>query len=106
MDAPAPGAGEITLDGRQHRRLTPDLAHRCGIAVIYQNLSLIRSLSISGNIFLDRELRAGPFVRQGEQVRLAQAALDTLLGDDDGLNVRQIVEDLPMSLQCALPHVQ
>jgi ribose transport system ATP-binding protein len=92
-----PDAGVIELDGVPYGHLTPQSAAAAGISVIYQNLSLIDSLSITDNIFLGRELSRNGLIRHGEQRRLAQAALDDLLGDDYGLDARALVGDLPMA---------
>src|SRR5262245_55856087 len=48
----APDGGEIDIDGRTHRRLTPSEARRTGIAVVQQELSLTSELSIAENIGL------------------------------------------------------
>jgi len=97
--AHAPDSGEIQLDGDVFHRLTPQSAHAAGIAVIYQNLSLIGSLSIADNIFLGRELRRGPLLQRRRQREQAQAVLDAMLGADYGLHVDTVVEALPMAGQ-------
>jgi len=65
--AVAPDRGEIVIDGRSHRALTPRGAREAGVAVIYQDLSLATSLDVADNVFLGRELRRGPFIRHAEQ---------------------------------------
>jgi ABC-type sugar transport system ATPase subunit len=50
-------SGEIHMDGRRVRIETPQQAMNLGIAVIYQELSLVPHLSAAENIFLGREPR-------------------------------------------------
>lgn len=50
----APTAGEITIDGETHARLTPAQAASAGISIIYQELSVINELSALENLFVGR----------------------------------------------------
>jgi ABC-type sugar transport system ATPase subunit len=47
--------GEIILDGAERRFANIREAEKAGIAVIYQELSLVKELSVAENIFLGRE---------------------------------------------------
>src|SRR5438034_5793098 len=47
--------GEITLDGSARRFANVRESENDGIAVIYQELSLVKDLSVAENIFLGRE---------------------------------------------------
>src|SRR5712692_5560331 len=49
--------GEITLDGSARHFANVREAEKAGIAVIYQELSLVKDLSVAENIFLGREPR-------------------------------------------------
>ncbi|WP_416358142.1 sugar ABC transporter ATP-binding protein [Aureimonas phyllosphaerae] len=49
-----PSRGEIRLDGRPVAFANPDEAMRAGIVTIYQELSLIPTLSVAENIFVGR----------------------------------------------------
>jgi ABC-type sugar transport system ATPase subunit len=49
--------GEIILDGAERRFANIREAEKVGIAVIYQELSLVKELSVAENIFLGREPR-------------------------------------------------
>src|ERR1044071_1678960 len=49
--------GEILLDGQERRFGNVRDAETAGIAVIYQELSLVKEMSIAENIFLGRETR-------------------------------------------------
>jgi ribose transport system ATP-binding protein len=54
--AVARDSGDILLDGKMFpRRLTPAQARKAGIAIIYQELSLLSQLTVAENIFLTRE---------------------------------------------------
>src|SRR5204862_3812190 len=55
--AQRPDAGEILLDGKPVRLKSPADARRLGIAVIFQEFSLVPYLDIAQNIFLGREQR-------------------------------------------------
>src|SRR5882762_10840250 len=49
--------GEIFLDGAERRFATVRDAENARIAVIYQELSLVKDMSVAENIFLGREPR-------------------------------------------------
>jgi ABC-type sugar transport system ATPase subunit len=69
-----PDAGEILLDGRPLAFRNPADALREGIAVIYQELSLVGSLTVAENLALGNEPHMGPWIhrraikRNGAQV--------------------------------------
>jgi ribose transport system ATP-binding protein len=50
-----PDKGEIRINGVLLEEHTPEAARRLGIAMIFQEMSLIPSLSVAQNIFLTRE---------------------------------------------------
>ena len=47
-----PTSGEIIIDGKSFSHLTPQDSYKQGISVIYQELSVINSLSIQENLFI------------------------------------------------------
>ena len=47
-----PDSGSIVLGEKQYSHMTPGLAKHCGIAVIYQEFSLVEPLSVAQNVFL------------------------------------------------------
>ena len=51
-----PDSGSILIDGTAHDQLTAELARTLGIETVYQNLSLIDTLDVMQNFFLNREL--------------------------------------------------
>ncbi|MCA1594492.1 MAG: ATP-binding cassette domain-containing protein [Acidobacteria bacterium] len=68
--------GEILLDGVARRFQSVRDAEHAGIAVIFQELSLIKELSIGENIFLGREPRRFGVIRWEELYSRAQKLLD------------------------------
>ena len=86
-------AGTILLDGAAVDLVTPGDAERQGIAMIFQEFSLIPTLTVAQNIFLHHEPRAGGrlFINDAEAERRARAIL-TDLGED--IDPRATVETL------------
>src|SRR2546426_7739596 len=70
--------GEIFLDGSERRFAGVRDAEKAGVAVIYQELSLVKDLSIGENIFLGREPRRFGVVRWEELYSRAQKMLADL----------------------------
>ena len=84
-------SGEIVINGKSHQFATPRDAEAAGIAMIFQELSLIPTLTVAQNIFLHREPRSGYFLNDSEAVRRSREIL-TDLGEDIDPNAR--VEDI------------
>ena len=55
-----PDAGEILIHGAAVELASPRDAHDHGIETVHQDLALIETLDVSGNIFLNRELTRRP----------------------------------------------
>src|SRR4051794_31790029 len=53
----APTAGTIEVDGASLTEHTPDAAKRAGIGMIFQEMSLVPTLSVAQNIFLNNEMK-------------------------------------------------
>ena len=90
-------AGRILLQDTVHRFRSPQDAAAHGISVIYQELSLIPSMSVADNIFLGRE-KSGPFawMRFGNQRAACRELLQRLeLNVDPG----RFVEEYPIPVQ-------
>jgi ribose transport system ATP-binding protein/L-arabinose transport system ATP-binding protein len=95
-----PDEGRIEINGVPLARGT-NAAIDAGVAVIYQELSLINDMTVAENLFLGRMPSRGGFVKRGEanehaRQALAQVGLDNVspsmrLGDLP-LNKRQLVE--------------
>lgn len=60
-----PDEGEILVEGEPVAFQSPSDAHRAGIETVYQDLALIDSLDVTGNLFLHREI-----MRSGWPARL------------------------------------
>lgn len=65
----APSGGMLRVRGADARFGSPRDAERAGVALFYQELSLVPRLSVAGNVLLGREPRRAGFVRRGEAVR-------------------------------------
>jgi len=70
-----PDRGRMWLDGEPYLPAHPLHARRCGVAMIYQELSLAPHLSVMENVLLGVEPTRGPLVRWGEMRRRAAQAL-------------------------------
>lgn len=93
-----PDTGEVEIDGQVRALSNPSAAHRLGVAVCYQELSLARHLSVRANLWLGAETSGHPFARidrREEQAR-AEEVLRKL-----GLEVdtEQPVGELPVAQQ-------
>lgn len=94
--AVVPTSGELRFRGAAARFRSPRDAEKAGIALFYQELSLIPQLTVTDNIFLGRELKSGPFVdRRAMTAHTAEliALFDGVAGQ--GLTPQAIVGDLP-----------
>ena len=54
-----PDSGTISIDGAAHRISSPDVARSLGVETVHQNLSLIDTLNVAENLFLNRERTRG-----------------------------------------------
>jgi D-xylose transport system ATP-binding protein len=70
--------GEISIEGSVQQFSGVRDAEKAGIAVIFQELSLVREMSVGENIFLGREPRKFGVIRWEELYRRARALLDDL----------------------------
>lgn len=55
-----PDSGTVSVNGHVVRFRSPRAARQMGIEVVHQNLALVDSLDVSANLFLGREILAGP----------------------------------------------
>ncbi|MEU4164722.1 sugar ABC transporter ATP-binding protein [Actinoplanes sp. NPDC026670] len=89
----APDSGSIDVNGVPHARLTPRTAIAAGVAIIYQNLSVIEPLTAAENIFLGQEwTRAGLVNRHAQH----EAATGLLRRVGASCRADDRVGDLPM----------
>ncbi len=73
-----PDEGEIVIDGQSFKQMTPQLADKYGIAVIYQELNSVGDLSASENVFLGNEIRRGVLVDKKEMARRSAEVFESL----------------------------
>lgn len=74
-----PDAGEIEVGGRALTAHTPEAARAAGIAMNFQEMSLIPTLTVAQNIFLTREARdKRGMIDDADSVRRAKAIFDML----------------------------
>lgn len=73
-----PSEGEIVINGKSFKSMTPKLSEENGIGVIYQEFNLVGDLTVAENIFLGRAIRKGIVVDFAEMEKQAQAILDSL----------------------------
>jgi ABC-type sugar transport system ATPase subunit len=79
--AVAPDAGTVRIDSREIPPGSPAEARRAGVAVIYQEFSLVPGLTAAENVFLGREPGRFGWLNRGEERRRA-AELFRRLGVD------------------------
>lgn len=91
-----PDAGQILLDGQEVTILSPHDARRLGIETVHQDLALIDTLDVSGNLFLNREILSGPrALRWMNKRRMHREAKEILEGLRINIpSVRNAVEKL------------
>jgi ABC-type sugar transport system ATPase subunit len=88
--------GTLELDGHPIAPQSPLEANDLGISVIFQELSLVPSMTVADNIFLGRPITRAGF--QDDKAQRTQAReLLARLGLD--IDVTQHVEDLPIATQ-------
>jgi ribose transport system ATP-binding protein len=92
---PADG-GELLLEGNPIRKNSPKLSEQLGIAMIYQELTLVPELSVADNIFLGHEILRGPFVNRREMERRTETLLASI-----GITVspRTLLKNLSIATQ-------
>ncbi|GAA3652443.1 sugar ABC transporter ATP-binding protein [Microbacterium marinilacus] len=91
-----PSAGSIVVDGESHDRLTPALAQDLGIAVIYQEFTLVPTLNAAENVFLGHYLLRGPVLDRKRMYAKAEQLFARL-----GVTIdpRELVGDLTTGYQ-------
>ena len=97
----APTSGSIEVLGKTLTAHTPDESKRAGIAMIFQEMSLVPTLSVARNIFLNQEIKGSfGFIDDREAVRRAIELFKSLdvdvdpyaLAGDLGAGQRQLTE--------------
>lgn len=83
--------GEIKFNGKSVRYSNPHEAKKDGIAMVFQNLSLIPDLTVWQNIVLGAETKKGPFLNNKQAKALSQNYIEEL---QPGLDINRKVSDL------------
>ena len=73
-----PDEGVIARDGVAYHSFNPRSARDAGTSVIYQNFSLVPTLSVTDNVFLGDELRSGLRIDRAGQKKLVVEQLQRL----------------------------
>jgi ABC-type sugar transport system ATPase subunit len=82
-----PDSGTISIQGKEYNRLTPRLARECGIAAVFQDLSLINSQNVWENIFLGQEYHRKGWLNCNQMRREATRLLESLNIDIKNIDV-------------------
>ncbi|MFT5087966.1 MAG: ribose transport system ATP-binding protein [Planctomycetota bacterium] len=91
-----PTSGQILVDGSETALSSPTAAFQRGIATVYQELSLVPSLTVAENMLLGRLPQRGPFIDWRATYARAEAVLADLQID---LDVRQRAGSLGVAQQ-------
>lgn len=88
-------SGEIVIDGKTTEINKPSDANKNGIAMIFQEMSLIQSLTVAENIFLGSEVKKSGFLDKKTMYAKASAILNSIGIDIDPST---LVSDLSVGL--------
>ncbi len=92
-----PDEGEIWVDGKQHVFTTPNEAREAGIACVYQELNIVKLLSITDNIFIGRGIQNTLGLLDYDAMH--QEAHEAMLALGHDVNPRKACGTLGMGLQ-------
>ncbi|GMO53689.1 MAG: sugar ABC transporter ATP-binding protein [Termitinemataceae bacterium] len=89
-------SGEIIVEGKTFKRMTPKISEEMGIAVIYQEFNLVDELSVAENIFLGKAIRKGIVIdRKAMQERSSEIFRQL----DINIDPNTLVKDLTVGYQ-------
>jgi ABC-type sugar transport system ATPase subunit len=91
-------SGDVILDGEVRRFAAPADARRAGIAVVYQELTLVPELSVAQNLLLGREPTRFGLVDEAKLEAMGRRQL-ALFGLEDTIDVTKPVARLGVGLQ-------
>jgi len=86
--------GTIEVDGKEVNFSNPQDASNAGIGMIYQEFSLIPTMSVARNIFLNREIKKAGLTADSEMLAQSKAILEDLGVD---INPKTVLRDLSVS---------
>ncbi len=78
-----PDGGDFRFGGEDIRHLTPQRARAIGISPVFQEFSLVPTLTVEENLFLGRELSTAGILSAGEMRKRARASIGELGFDLD-----------------------
>ena len=93
-----PDAGTITIDGVEYSYLTPELARRLKVGVVYQEFNLLPDMSVAENIFLTSPPKKFGLIDVRERSRQAYLLLKRL-GAHRHIDPNALVKDLTVGEQ-------
>jgi simple sugar transport system ATP-binding protein len=98
----SPDDGEIVLNGRSFRALSPIQALSAGIETVYQDLSLLPNLSVAENVALSEQLvegggRLGRLFDKSRLSRTAASALEAVGLPKTPAFMGTVVSELPLA---------
>ncbi len=73
-----PTEGSLIINGTEHRFMTTELSRSQGIAIIYQEFTLIPALSVAENIFLGTKQNSKVFIHKAEMERRSKEIFQSL----------------------------
>jgi erythritol transport system ATP-binding protein len=91
-----PTRGEMILEGQPVKFRHPLESSAHGIGIIYQELDLFPNLPIYENIFMAREIRQGPSIKAGEEIKRTNSLLERL---EHPMDPKTLVGDLRLGQQ-------
>jgi ribose transport system ATP-binding protein len=86
-----PDAGEVKFKGKTVRYRNPDEARKDGIAMVFQNLSLVGDLKVWQNIVLGSEEKSGLFLNNRVAKTISKEIIEQLL---PGLDINKMIYEL------------
>lgn len=92
----APSKGEIVINGKSFKAMTPKVSEENGIGVIYQEFNLVGDLSVAENIFLGRAIRKGIVIDRKAMEAESKKILDSL---HININPKTLVKNLSVGYQ-------
>lgn len=94
--AVVPTSGKIKINGKEFDHMTPQLAAKNGIAIIYQEFNNILELSAAENMFLGRPIRKGIVIDRKAMEAEAAKAFEQL---QIKIDPRELVKNLSVGYQ-------
>ena len=92
----SPDEGTIEVGGKPLTDNSPEASRRAGISMIFQEMSLVPTLTVAQNIFLNREMRSGGLIDD----RLAENRARSLFAElGVEINPRLLVSELSAGQQ-------